>query len=110
MAPGREAVAMGIIALLGFLVGALLALRWNLLVLVPVIGTALPLVALIGIARGEGAGSVAVDMMVTVTCIEAGFIAKLIAYGLVDATRLAVLTASKMRIAVVDRSTKASAA
>jgi hypothetical protein len=94
---------MGIIALLGFLVGALLALRWNLFVLVPVIGTALPMVALIGIARGEGAGSVAVDMLVTITCIEAGFVVRLIAYGLVDATRLVVTTASKMRIAVMSQ-------
>ena len=101
---------MGIIALLGFLVGALLALRWNLLALVPVIGAALPLVALIGIARGEGAGSLAVDMLVTVTCIEAGFVARLIAYGLVDAMRLAVKSATEIQIAVVKRSTKASAA
>jgi hypothetical protein len=100
-APRREAIAMGIIALLGFFVGALLAMRWNLLVLVPVIGAALPLVALVGIARGEGAGSLAVDMLVTVTCIEAGYIARLIAFGLVDATRLAVMAATEIRIAVM---------
>jgi hypothetical protein len=99
--PRWEAIAMGIIALLGFLVGALLALRWNLLALVPVIGAALPLVALIGIARGEGAGSIAVDMLVTLTCIEAGYIARLIAYGLVDATRLAIMVATEIRIAVM---------
>jgi hypothetical protein len=100
-APRGEAIAMGIIALLGLLVGALLALRWNLLVLVPVIGAALPLVALIGIARHESAGSVAFDMMVTVTCIEAGYIARLIAYGLVDAMRLAVMAATEIRLAVM---------
>ena len=45
---------MVIIASLSFLIGALLALRWNVLVLVPVTGAILPIVALIGIARGEG--------------------------------------------------------
>jgi hypothetical protein len=69
----------------------LLALRWNVLVLVPVIGAALPLVALIDIARGEGAGALAADMVVTVICIEAGYIAALFAIVLVDAARIAIM-------------------
>jgi hypothetical protein len=80
---------MMIIGLLGLLAGAFLALRWNVLVLVPAIGIALPLVALIGIARGEGAGSLALDMLVAITCIEAGYVARLFAYVLADATRAA---------------------
>jgi hypothetical protein len=79
------------IASLSALIGALLALRWNVLVLVPVVGAALPLVALIDIARGEGAGTLAADMVVTVICIEAGYIAALFANVLVDATRIAFM-------------------
>jgi hypothetical protein len=96
-----EAFVMAIIALLGLSVGAFLALRWNVLVLVPAIGIALPLVALIGIARGEGAGSLALDMLVAVTCIEAGYIARLLAGVFADAAR------AVMKPAIVN---KASAA
>jgi hypothetical protein len=103
------ATVMGIntlafIASLSFLVGALLALRWNVLVLVPAIGAALLIVALIGAARGEDAGSLAVEMMVTVTCIEAGYVARLIAYALADASRIAIAAATAVRLALRERS------
>jgi hypothetical protein len=100
--------AVGITALLSFLIGALSALRGNVLVLVPVIATAVLIVALIGIARGEDAGSLAVDMMVSVTCIEAGYIAKLVAYALVDAPCVAVIGRSLARSS--GRSTRTPAA
>jgi hypothetical protein len=87
MASGWEAIAMGSIALLSFLAGALLGLRANVLVLVPALGIALPLVALICIARGETVGSLIVDMAVTAACVEAGYIATLVARALVDAAR-----------------------
>ena len=86
--------ALGIIALLSFLIGALLALRWSVLVLLPAIGTALVLVALLGAARGETAGSLAIELLVTVTCMETGYVARLIAYALVDAARVAVTAAT----------------
>ena len=98
------------IALVGVLIGALLSLRWNVLVLFPVIGMALLIVALIGLGRGEDAGSLAVDMMVTVTCIEAGYVARLAGYAIVDAAHVAIVAAIKMRIAFMGRLTKASAA
>jgi hypothetical protein len=78
---------MVLIALLSFLIGAFLALRWNVLVLLVAVGATLPLVALIGSARGDDAGSLALDMLVAVTFIEAGYIAKLVAYVYVDAAR-----------------------
>jgi len=87
--------ALAIIALLNFLVGALLALRWSVLVLLPAIGAALVLVALLGIARGEGAGALAIDLLVTVTCMEAGYVARLVADALVEAARVAVMAASR---------------
>jgi hypothetical protein len=82
--------ALGIIALLSFLMGALLALRWSVLALLPAIGAALALVVLLSVARGEGAGSLAIDLLVTVTCMEAGYIARLVAYALADVARVAV--------------------
>lgn len=84
---------MALIALLSFSVGALLALRWNALMLLAAIGAVLPLVALIGIAHGEDAGSFAVDMLVTVTFIETGYIARLVAHVFVEAARAAIATA-----------------
>lgn len=78
---------MASIVLLSFLAGALLGLRANVLVLVPALGIALPLVALICIARGETVGSLIVDMAVTAACVEAGYIATLVARALVDAAR-----------------------
>ena len=78
---------MGSIALLSFLAGALLGLRANVLVLVPALGIALLLVALICIARGETVGSLIADMAVTAACLEAGYIATLVALALVDAAR-----------------------
>jgi len=95
------ATAMVIIAFLGVLIGALLALRWNVLVLVPAVCAALPLVALIGITRGDSAGWLAVDMVVTVTCIEGGYIAGLVTSVLVGAARIAVITTIKTRTAVI---------
>ncbi len=81
---------MAIIAFLGLSAGVCLALRWNALVLVPTIGVALPLVALIDIVRGEGAGAIAFDMLVVVTCIEAGYIAGIFGHVFADAARAAV--------------------
>jgi hypothetical protein len=97
-----------IIASVSALIGALLASRWKVLVLVPAIGAALPLVVLIGIARGEGAGALAADMAVTVASIEAGYIAALVANVLLDAARTAVMMA--IVDGSVDRLTPASRA
>jgi hypothetical protein len=89
-----EAFVMAIIALLGLSVGVSLAARWNVLVLIPAIGIALSLVALIGIARGEGAGALALDMLIAVTCIEAGYIVRLLAYIFADAADAAIKSAT----------------
>jgi hypothetical protein len=97
---------MVLIACLGLLLGALLALRWNVLVLVPAIGIALPLVASVGIARGESAGSLALDMLVTITCIEAGYIARLFATVLADAT-LAVMKPTIANKTIVNKTSTA---
>ena len=64
-----------------------------MLVLLATIGVALALVALIGGMRSEGAGSIAADMLVTVTFIEVGFLARLAVYVVADAVAAAVRTA-----------------
>ena len=111
MAMGINALA--IIASLSFLFGALLALRWSVLVLAPAIGLALVIVAVVGVARREDAGSLAIDMMVTITCMEAGYIGRLVGYALFDAAGVAIMTATRVRAALRERasarSTKAPA-
>ena len=117
-APGWGTVmginALATIALFSFLIGALLALRWSVLVLAPAIGLALVIVAVVGVARREDAGSLAIDMMVTITCMEAGYIGRLVGYALFDAAGVAIMTATRVRAALRERasarSTKASAA
>jgi hypothetical protein len=100
--------ALGIIALLSFLIGALLALRWSVLVLLPAIGAALVLVALLAAARGESAGSLAIELLVTVTCMETGYVARLIAYALVDAARIAATAAATGARTIVTRASSRS--
>jgi hypothetical protein len=83
-------------------------------VLVPAIGFALGIVVLVGVARGEGAGSLAIGMMVTITCMEAGYVGRLVGYALIDAAGVAIKIATRVRAALRERalarSTKASAA
>jgi hypothetical protein len=81
---------MQIIALVSFLIGASLSLSWDIFALVLVVADALPVVALIGFARGEAIGSIVVDLVVAVACMEAGFMAKLFVEILMDATRGAI--------------------
>jgi hypothetical protein len=90
---GWEGVDMVLIALFSFSAGILLALRWNVLVLLAAIVAVLPLVAVIDLARGEDAGSLALDMLVAFTFIEIGYIARLAAYVFVAAARAATRTA-----------------
>jgi hypothetical protein len=111
---GWEGVAMALIALLSFSAGVLLALRWNVLVLLAAVAAVLPPVALIGIARGVGAGSLAVDMLVAVTFIEIGYIARLVAYIFVDAaravTRTAIVAKDADRLTVLQETVRARTA
>jgi hypothetical protein len=84
---------MVLITMLSFSAGISLALRWNVLVLLAAVVAVLPLVAVIGLARGEDAGLLAVDMLVAVTFIEVGYVARLVAYVFVAAARAATRTA-----------------
>jgi hypothetical protein len=83
------------ISLLCISIGALLSTRWNVFVIVPVIGAALVIVAVVGVARGDRAGWLAVEMALIIVCLELGSMARLVVYVLADAIR--ALTAIVIR-------------
>jgi len=59
---------------IGILVGAVLGLRFKVLVLVPVICVALAIVLVDGIARGDGLWWLALAMIVITTSLQLGYI------------------------------------
>jgi hypothetical protein len=69
----KRGVAMIILILMGVLVGAVLV-RFKVLVLVPVICAALPLVVVAGITRGEGFWRLALAMIVVATSLQLGYL------------------------------------
>src|ERR1700686_4036379 len=69
----KRGVAMIILILMGVLVGAVLV-RFKVLVLVPVICAALPLVVVAGITRGEGPWRLALAMIVVATSLQLGYL------------------------------------
>ena len=73
----------GLIAAYSALAGAW-ASRCNILILVPLIATAIPFLALIGLARGESWDEVAVDITVTIAGLQAGYIAMIFASVLIE--------------------------
>jgi hypothetical protein len=86
---------MAMISLLCISIGASLSMRWNVFVIFPVIGAALAIVVVVGVARGDGAGWLAVEMAVIIVCLELGYAARLVVYLLADAIR--ALTAMVIR-------------
>ena len=69
---------MAMISLLCISIGALLSTRWNVFVIFPVIGAALVIVVVVGVARGDSAGWLAVEMAVIIVCLELGYAARLV--------------------------------
>jgi hypothetical protein len=86
---------VAMILLLCISIGAVLSTRWNVFVMFPVIGAALVIVAMVGVARGDSAGWLAVEMAVIIVCLELGYMARLVVYVLADAIR--ALTAIVVR-------------
>jgi hypothetical protein len=78
---------MAMISLLCISIGALLSTRWNVFVIFPVIGAALVIVVVVGVARGDSAGWLAVEMAVIIVCLQLGYAARLVVYVLADAIR-----------------------
>jgi hypothetical protein len=76
---------MLMISLLCISIGAVLSTRWNVFVIFPAIGAALVIVTVVGVARGDSAGWLAVEMAVIIVCLQLGYAAKLVVYVLDDA-------------------------
>ena len=72
----------------GILVGAVLGVRFNVLVLVPVICGALVIVLLDGIARGGGFWWVATTMIVIATALQLGYVLGSVVHFVMGAARV----------------------
>jgi hypothetical protein len=75
------------LASVGVLLGAVLGLRFKVLVLVPVICAALPIVVVAGIARGEGLWRLALAMIVVATSLQLGYILGIVVRFVLGAAR-----------------------
>jgi len=58
----------------GILVGAVLSLRFNIVILIPVMCAALTIAAVDGIARGDGVWYIAGTMVLVVTALQLGYL------------------------------------
>jgi len=65
---------MVILIPMGVLVGAVLGLRFKVLVLVPMICAALPVIVVSGITRGEGVWRLALAMIVVAISLQLGYV------------------------------------
>jgi hypothetical protein len=63
------------LALIGFLIGAALGMRFKVLIVIPAIGLALLGTAGVGIARGDSIGSVGLRMVLIATTLQLGYVA-----------------------------------
>ena len=71
------------LTIIGFLIGAALALRFNVLILVPAIGLALIGTTAVGIAHGSPMGSVVLTMVLIGTTLQVGYLAGIVARAVV---------------------------
>jgi hypothetical protein len=76
------------------LVGVVLGLRFNLFVLVPTIGLALTMVAVIGMARGDGGWSLVATMVVVTTFLQLGYIGGSVLAPAIDHDRASIPTSA----------------
>ncbi len=79
---------MLILMAIGILVGAVLGLRFKVLVLVPVICVAIPIVLAAGIAHGDGVWRLALAMVVIATSLQVGYILGNVTRFLLGAARV----------------------
>jgi hypothetical protein len=71
------------LTIIGFLIGAALALRFNVLILFPSIGLALLGTTAVGIAHGDPMGSVVLTMALIGTTLQVGYLAGILARAVV---------------------------
>jgi hypothetical protein len=61
--------------LLALLIGAVLGMRFKVLVLIPAIGLIVPAIVAAGMIRGESVASLAVIAIVAGSCLQIGYLA-----------------------------------
>jgi hypothetical protein len=79
---------MAMLALLSFLTGTVLGMRFRVLVLVPAIACALPTAVAVGIFREHAFGSVILVAAATVTCLQIGYMAGIAVRHFLAAARM----------------------
>ena len=62
------------LAIIGVFVGIALGLRFKVLVLVPAIASAIIFVAIAGLARGDGFGSIFLAMVIVGVALQLGYL------------------------------------
>jgi hypothetical protein len=78
---------MMVLMLIGVIVGAVLGLRFKVLVLAPVICIALVIVAVDGVARGDELWRLAVSMIGIGTAVQVGYVLGIVIQLLMDSAR-----------------------
>jgi len=78
---------MVMLMMIGILVGTVLGLRFKVLILVPVVCGALPIVVVSGIARGEGLWRLALSMIVIAMSLQLGYVLGIVARFVMVAAR-----------------------
>jgi hypothetical protein len=85
------AASMSMLALLSFLIGALLGMRFKVLILIP-IGLAITAVVVIAIARGDGLSTMLLAEALVLCCLQIGYLG-----GLLTRYMLVLARAASMR-------------
>jgi ABC-type Fe3+-siderophore transport system permease subunit len=83
--------SMSMLALLSFLIGALLGMRFKVLILIP-IGLAITAVVVIAIARGDGLSTMLLAEALVLCCLQIGYLG-----GLLTRYMLVLARAASMR-------------
>ena len=65
---------MLLLAMISTLVGAVFGLRFKVLIMLPAIGCALPLILGIGLTRGDDAWSILLAMVLAATALQLGYL------------------------------------
>jgi hypothetical protein len=76
------------LTIIGFLVGGALALRFNVLILIPAIGLALLGTAAVGIAQGDRIGSVLLAMVFVGSALQIGYLAGIVTRAVLASIRV----------------------
>jgi hypothetical protein len=70
----EESAAMMLLTMISTLVGAVFGLRFKVLIILPAIGCALPIIFGIGLIRGDDAWSILLAMVLATTALQLGYL------------------------------------